>query len=90
MPERKNDGILSSNVKKLIILHFVLKTNQILQYGSLVFFMQFILKPIWRENLPKYGRAITRSILDTVLTTVFGASILSKDSLMYLSTKSRG
>ena len=30
MPERKNDGILSLNVKKLLILHLVWKTNQIL------------------------------------------------------------
>ena len=43
MPERKNDVILSLNVKKLLILHLVWKTNRILQYGSLFFIMQLIL-----------------------------------------------
>ena len=90
MPERKNDGILSLNVKKLLILHLVWKTNQILQYGSLFFRMRLILVCIWRQNLPKYGRAIIKFFLGTVLTTGFSASILSKNSLMHLSTKLRG
>ena len=59
MPERKNDGILSLNVKKLLILHLVWKANRILQHGSLFFIMQLILVRIWRNNLPKYGKAIT-------------------------------
>ena len=45
---------------------------------------------ISRDSLSKYGRAITKSFLGTVLTTDFGASILSKNSLMHLLTKSRG
>ena len=91
MPERKNDGILSLNVKKLLILHLVWKTNiRILQYGSLLFIMRLILVRIWRDNLPKYGRPITKFFLGTVLTTGLGASILSKNYLMYLSAKSRG
>ena len=61
MPERKNNEILSLNIKKLLILH----------------------------NLPKYGRAITKFFLGTVLTTGLGASILCKNSLIHLSTKSR-
>ena len=52
--------------------------------------MQLILVRIWRDNLPKYGRAITKLFLGTVLTTGLGASISSKNSLMHLSTKSRG
>ena len=90
MPERKNDGILSLNVKKLLILHLVWKTNQILQYGSLFFIMRLILVHIWRDNLPNYGRPITKFFLGTVLTSGLGASILSKNSLMHLSTKSWG
>ena len=90
MPERKNDGILSLNVKKLLILHLVWKTNRILQYGSLFFIMRLILVRIWRDNLPKYGRAITKLFLGTVLATSLGASILSKNCLMHLSTKSSG
>ena len=90
MPERKNNGILSLNVKKLLILHLVWKTNRILQYGSLFFIMRLILVRIWRDNLPKYGRPITKFFLGTVLTTGLGASILSKNSLMHLSTKSCG
>ena len=70
MLERKNDGILSLNVKKLLILHLVWKTNQILQYGSLIFIMPLFLVRIWRDNLPKHGSAITNSFLDAVLTTV--------------------
>ena len=68
MPECKNDGILSLNVKKLLILHLVWKTNWILQYGSLFFIMPLILVRISRENLPKYGRTITKFFLGTVLT----------------------
>ena len=88
MPECKNDGILLLNLKKLLILHLVWKTNWILQYGSLFFIMQLILGHIWRDSLPKCGRAITKSFVGTVLTTGFGASSLSKNSLMNLSTKS--
>ena len=58
MPEIKDDGILSLNVKELLILHLVWETNRILQYGSLFFIMRLILVRIWRDNLPKYGRAI--------------------------------
>ena len=89
MPEHKNDGNLSLNVKKLLILNLVWKTNRILQYGSLFFIMRLILVHIWRDNLPKYGRAITKFLLGTVLTTGLGATILSKSSLMHFSTRSR-
>ena len=87
MPERKDDEILSLNVKKLLILHLVWKTNRILQYGSLFLIIRLILVLIWRDNLPEYGRAITKFFLGTILTTGLGASILSKNSLMHLSTK---
>ena len=40
--------------------------------------MQLMFVHIWRENLPKYGRAITKSFLGALLTAVFGSSILSK------------
>ena len=36
MPEPKNDGIVSLNVKMPLILHLVLKTNRILQYEGLL------------------------------------------------------
>ena len=87
MPERKNDVILSLNVKKLLILHLVWKTNRILQYESLFFIMWLILVRIWRDNLSKYDRAITKLFLVTVLTIGLGASILSKNSLTHLLTK---
>ena len=90
MPEHKNGGILALNVKKLLILHLVWKTNWILQCGILFFIMQLIFVRIWRDNLPKYGKAIAKFFLGTALTTGLGASILSKNSLMHLSTKSRG
>ena len=32
--------------------------------------MRFVLLRIWRDNLSKYGSAITKSLLGTVLTTV--------------------
>ena len=70
MPECKNDGIL------LLILHLVWKTNWILQYESLFFITRLIIKRIWRDNVPKYGRVITNFFLGTVLTTGLGASIL--------------
>ena len=69
MPERKNDGILSLNVKKLLILHLLWKTNRILLYGSLFFITRLILVDIWRDNLPKYGRAIAKFFSGNVLTT---------------------
>ena len=90
MPERKNYGVLSLNVKKLLILYLVWKANWILQNGSLFFIMKLILVRIWRDDLSKYGRAITKLFLGTVLTTSLGASILSNNSLMHLSTKSHG
>ena len=31
--------------------------------------MRLIFARIWRDNLPKYGRAITKFFLGTVLTT---------------------
>ena len=83
MPQHKSDGIMSLNVKKLLILHLVRKTNRILQCESLFFIMQLILMYIWRDNLPKHGRPITKSFLGTALTMVFGASILSKFLLMH-------
>ena len=43
MPDREKDGILPLNVKKLLILQLVWKTNRILQYGSLFFSMQLVL-----------------------------------------------
>ena len=49
--------------------------------------MQLILVCIWRDNLPKYGRVITKLFLGTVLTTGLGASTLSKKFLMHLSTR---
>ena len=45
---------------------------------------------ISRDDLPKYGQAITKYFLGIVLTIVFRASILSKNPLMHFSIKSRG
>ena len=67
LSECQNDGILSLNVKKLLILHLVWKTNCILQCSSLFFIMQLILVLIWKYNLPKHGRTITQFFLGTVL-----------------------
>ena len=47
MSERKNDGILSADVKKLLILQLVWKANQRLQFyfvWILFFIMRFILE----------------------------------------------
>ena len=52
--------------------------------------MLLILVRIWRGNLPKYYTVIAKSFLGTALTTGFGASVLSKNDLMHLLTKSRG
>ena len=43
MLDREKDGILPLNVKKLLILQLVWKTNRILQYGSLFFSIQLVL-----------------------------------------------
>ena len=43
---------------------------------------------IWGDNLPKHGRAITKSFLGAALTAGLGVSILPKNSLMHLSTAS--
>ena len=50
--------------------------------------MQFTLVRTLREHLPNYGRANIKSFLGTVFNTVFVASILSKNYLIQLSTKS--
>ena len=52
--------------------------------------MRLILARIWRDNLPKFGRAIAKFFPGNVLATGLGASILSKNSLMHFSTKSSG
>ena len=90
MSERKNDRISSLNVKKLLILHLVWKANWILPYRSLFFIMRLILVRISRDNLPKYGRAITKFFLGNALTIGLGANILSNISLIHLSTQSHG
>ena len=61
MQERKNDGTLSLNVKKLLILHLLWKANRILQYGSLFFIMRLILVRILlgckkNDVIPKFLR----------------------------------
>ena len=61
MPERENDGILSLNVKKLLILHLVCKTNRILQYGGLLFIMRLIFMRIWRETYLNMVGLLTNS-----------------------------
>ena len=78
MPKRKNDEILSLNVKRLLILHLVWKTNWILHYGSLFFFMRLILVRIWRDKLPKYGTAITFPVLHVlhILVPLFYLKVL--------------
>ena len=81
---------LSLNVTMFLIFHLAWKTNQILQCGSLFFIMQLIFVWIWRANLPEYGRAITSFFYRHCPYIVFGASILSKNSLMHLLTRSRG
>ena len=40
--------------------------------------MRLILVRIWRDNLPKYGIAITKLFVGTVLATGLGASFLYK------------
>ena len=68
MPKRKSDVILSkknlSVCKKFTGFALSLeKKTRIIQYGSLFFFMRLLLVRIWRDNLPKCGRAITKSFL---------------------------
>ena len=76
MPERKNDGILSLNVKKVTNLaHRLEKQIEYYSMGVYFFIMRLILVRIWRDNLPKYGKPITKFFLGTVLTTGLGASI---------------
>ena len=41
--------------------------------------MRLILVRIWRDNLPKYCRAINKSLLGAVLTTSFGGSRQKKN-----------
>ena len=40
-----------------------LKNKPDINYESLFFIVRLILVRIWRDNLPKYGRAITKSFL---------------------------
>ena len=70
MAECKSVEILSSNLKKLLILHLILKTRFLTATEFVFSIMWFILVNIWRENLPKYGKVITNSLLGTVLTIV--------------------
>ena len=78
MPEHKKIGTLSLNVKKLISLHLLWNTIWKLQWGSLLFITWLILVQIWSESLPKYGSTIIKSLLGTVLATIFCVNTLSK------------
>ena len=46
--------------------------------------MRLILVRIWRDNLPKYGRPITKFFLGTVLTTGLGALVTSNKLYYFL------
>ena len=51
------------------MLHLVWKPSWTLQYEILFSIMRLTLVRIWRDNLSKYSRAITKFFLGTVLTT---------------------
>ena len=68
--------------KKLLVLHLVWKTN-LITVRETIFHYAINSFAYLKNNLPKYGRAITKFFLGTVFTTGFGASILSKNSLIH-------
>ena len=64
--------------KKVTNVALSLENKSNITYESLFFIMRLILVRIWRDKLPKYGRAIIKFFLGTVLTAGLGARILSK------------
>ena len=63
MPERKETGILSLNVKKLINLHLVWNITRKLHWGRGRVFVitRLILVRVRSEGLPKCGNTIIKS-----------------------------
>ena len=90
MLERKHEGILSLNLKKLASCFDDLKIILILQNEMLVLmlFCKGVLKQ--REDIPRYGDTINYYFLGTVCSNIFCENCLFKNIFMHLSTKLAG
>ena len=58
MSERKNNEIVFK-CKKVTNFALSLQNKLDITVQKFIFSMQLILTQLWRDNLPKYGRAIT-------------------------------
>ena len=87
MLERKQKGIVSLNLKKLVSRVDHLKIVLILQNEMLLLmlFCKHVLKQ--REDIPRYGSTINNSLLGTVCSNIFCENCLFKNIFMHLSTK---
>ena len=87
MLEHKHKAILSWNPKKIASHVDNFKIIIILR-NEMLFFMvlcKHVLKQ--REDIPRYGKTINNSFLETVYSTIFCSDWLFKNLLMHLSTK---
>ena len=83
MPERKNTGILSLNVKKLINLHLVWNTIRRLQWGSL-FLITRLIKDCPHSLKPVFYRRYVGDIF-----VLFSSLDRAEKFKKYLSSKHR-
>ena len=81
IPKYKTDGSLSSIalIATNVAISLKNKTGLHAVQESLVIIMWLNLVRIWKENLGKYGWAISKSFLVSVFTIAFGVSILFKN-----------
>ena len=83
MLERKQKGIVSLNLKKLVSHVDHLKIVLILQNEMLLLmlFCKHVLKQ--REDIPRYGSTINNSLLGTVCSNIFCENCLFKNIFMH-------
>ena len=87
MLERKHEGVLSLNLKKLASRFDDLKIILILQNEILLLMLlcERVLKQ--SEDIPRYVNTINNSFFGTLCSNIFCENCLFKNIFMHLSTK---
>ena len=85
MLERKHQGVLSLNLKKLANCFDDLKIILIWE-NEMLLLMLFLHVLKQREVIPRYGNTMNNSFLGAVCSNIFYENYLFKNTLMHLST----
>ena len=81
---------MSLNVKKVTNFARTLENKPEITMSEFVFLYAIYLVRIWIDKLPKCNRIISKSFVGTVLTTILGTNMLSKNSSIHLWTRHTG